>query len=166
MKLPDKTFLRIATVMLLTVSTVVAPMAASAHPAPQQSATKGQRSKNSPAKGKTTPSKGNSAKGTTPAKGSGKSAAPAKGTGKSATPAKGTGKGGKKAAPAKQETSADVKKRQEATRKEIKLTEEQIRENERQVRTGLSELGKLGEDINASKKQIACNLYTSDAADQ
>ena len=55
----------------------------------------------------------------------------------------------------KPETSADVKRRQEATQKEIKLTEEQIKENERSVKAGLSALGKLEGDISTSKNKIA-----------
>ena len=55
----------------------------------------------------------------------------------------------------RQETSADVKKRQEATQKEIRQTEQQIKENERSVRQGLSELGKLEGEISASKKKIS-----------
>lgn len=55
----------------------------------------------------------------------------------------------------KKETSADVKKRQEATQKEIRLTEQQIKENEKSVRLGLSELGKLEGEISASKKKIS-----------
>lgn len=53
------------------------------------------------------------------------------------------------------ETSADVKKRQEATQKEIRQTEQQIKENDRSVKMGLSELGKLEGDISASKNKIA-----------
>lgn len=60
----------------------------------------------------------------------------------------------KPAKAAKPETSADVKKRQEATQREIRQTEQQIKENERSVRAGLSELGKLETDIAASRKKI------------
>ena len=51
-------------------------------------------------------------------------------------------------------TSAEAKKRQEATQKEIKLTEEQIKENESKVKSGLTQLGKLEGEIEASKKKI------------
>lgn len=61
----------------------------------------------------------------------------------------------KKNTPAKKETSADVKKRQEATQREIRLTEQQIKENEKSVKIGLAELGKLEGDISLSKKKIA-----------
>ncbi len=54
----------------------------------------------------------------------------------------------------KNETSADVKKRQEATQKEIKLTEQQIKENEKSIKKGLNEIGKLEGDIAVSKKKI------------
>lgn len=53
------------------------------------------------------------------------------------------------------ETSADVKRRQEATQKEIRQTEAQIKENEKSVKKGLNELGKLEGDISASKGKIA-----------
>lgn len=69
---------------------------------------------------------------------------------KTATPKSTTRKSGA----GKPETSADVKKRQEATQKEIKLTEQQIKENERSVRAGLSELGKLESEMAVSRKKI------------
>lgn len=52
------------------------------------------------------------------------------------------------------ETSADVRKRQEATQKEIKLAKEQIAENERSIKRGLNELGKLETDITTSQAKI------------
>lgn len=52
-------------------------------------------------------------------------------------------------------TSADAKRQQEATQKEIKQTEAQIKENERSVKSGLNELGKLSGDITNSKNKIA-----------
>ena len=70
------------------------------------------------------------------------------------SPGKTTGKQSGKTS-AKPETSADVKRRQEATQKEIRLTEEQIKENERSVKAGLSALGKLEGDISTSKNKIA-----------
>ena len=53
------------------------------------------------------------------------------------------------------ETSADVRKKQEATQKEIQQTEEQIKENEKSVRNSLRELSKIEEDITVSKKKIS-----------
>lgn len=58
----------------------------------------------------------------------------------------------------KDETSADVRRRQEATQKEIKLTEEQIKENEKSIRVGLNELGKLETDIGESGKRISATI--------
>lgn len=55
----------------------------------------------------------------------------------------------------KPETSADVKKKQEATQKEIKQTEEQIRQNELSVKKNLKELGLLEGEITESKKKIS-----------
>ncbi len=55
----------------------------------------------------------------------------------------------------KQETSADVKRQHEATRREIKLTEEQIRKNDAAVKRNLDMLGKLQGDIDISKQKVA-----------
>ncbi|MDE6443920.1 MAG: peptidoglycan DD-metalloendopeptidase family protein [Muribaculaceae bacterium] len=55
----------------------------------------------------------------------------------------------------KQETSADVKKKQEATQKEIRQTEQQIKENDRSIKKGLSDLGKIEGEISNSKQKIA-----------
>ena len=119
-----------------------------AAPAPQQSATKGKRGGTS--KNTTTPAKGNTpAKGTTTAKG--KTNPTKKGTAQPKGNTKTKGKG---------ETSADVKKRQEATQKEIKETEARIRENERQVKNGLSALSKIEGDISTSKERIAATTGT------
>ena len=57
-------------------------------------------------------------------------------------------------ASAQPKTSAEAKRLQAATQKEIRLTEEQIRENERSVKAGLNELGKLETAIAASRKII------------
>lgn len=52
-------------------------------------------------------------------------------------------------------TSAEARKKQEAAEREIKQTEEQLRRNERSVRLGLTELGKLEADISVNKKKIS-----------
>lgn len=59
---------------------------------------------------------------------------------------------GKKKTP---ETSAELKRKQEATQKEITLTRKQIEENDAAVRKNLSELNRLGADIDAGKKKVA-----------
>lgn len=51
-------------------------------------------------------------------------------------------------------TSQEAKKRQAETQKEIKLTEEQIRENESKVKTSLAELGKLDQDMMITSNKI------------
>lgn len=51
-------------------------------------------------------------------------------------------------------TSAEAKKRQAAAKKEIQLTEAQIKENEKNVSRGLTELGKLDTEISATRKII------------
>ncbi len=53
------------------------------------------------------------------------------------------------------ETSADVKRRQEAAQRDIRQTEQQLRENDAAVKKSLSELGKLEGDIAQSKKRVA-----------
>ena len=63
---------------------------------------------------------------------------------------KGVGKSQKKS-----ETSSDVRRRHEATVREIKLTQEQIKANDAAVRKGLNELGKLETEIGDSKKKVA-----------
>ncbi len=59
------------------------------------------------------------------------------------------------AKPAKPETSADLRRRQEDAQKEIKLTRQQIEENDAAVRKNLNELNRLGADIDAGKKKVA-----------
>lgn len=53
------------------------------------------------------------------------------------------------------ETSADLRRQQEATQKEIRETRKQIQENEAAVKKNLNELGKLEEDIAVGKKRVA-----------
>lgn len=82
--------------------------------------------------------------------GTGKSKASSGTSGKKKTASK-----SRKQGAARQETSADVRRREEATRKEIALTKEQIRENDLAVKRGLNDLGKLQTDIDAGKKKLA-----------
>lgn len=56
---------------------------------------------------------------------------------------------------AKKASSADVRRQQEAVQKEIRLTQEQIRENDAAVKKNLRELGKLEGDIAVGKKKVA-----------
>ena len=79
----------------------------------------------------------------------------AKGTTQNKQQKAGNAKGAAQNGQRKTETSADVKRRQEATQKEIRQTEAQIKENEKSVKSGLNELGKLQGDITASKNKIA-----------
>lgn len=53
------------------------------------------------------------------------------------------------------ETSADVKKKHQATENEIRETKRKISENDRSIRTNLADLQKLGGEIESSQKQIA-----------
>ncbi|MDE6006142.1 MAG: peptidoglycan DD-metalloendopeptidase family protein [Muribaculaceae bacterium] len=55
----------------------------------------------------------------------------------------------------KTETSADVKRQQEATQQEIKRTREKIQLNEQEVKKKLSELSKIGDNIAAGKVKVA-----------
>lgn len=63
-------------------------------------------------------------------------------------------KGKKTGQKKKQETAADVKKREEATRREIQQTKERIEANDKKVRTGLAELSRLHDDIAISDKRV------------
>lgn len=74
---------------------------------------------------------------------------------KSGKDKKSSGKSSGKKGSNKKETSADVRRRQQATQKEIQLTEQQIRENDAKVKKNLTELGKLQTDIDAGKKRVA-----------
>lgn len=102
--------------------------------------------------GRTPASKTASAK--TGKSGSAKTGTSSKGkkTGASKTASK---KKGAKASNVKAESSADIKRRQEETRREIALTQEQIKQNEKEVRRGLNDLGKLKGDITAGEKLLA-----------
>jgi len=77
-----------------------------------------------------------------------------KGSSKSKNVSKKSKKGSRQNQSAKKETAAEMRKRQESTAREIQLTKEQIRENEKFVKLGLNELGKLQTDIGESKKKV------------
>lgn len=53
------------------------------------------------------------------------------------------------------ETSADVRRREEATRREIRQTQQQIQVNDAEIKKNLAELGKLEDDIKAGKVKVA-----------
>lgn len=82
-------------------------------------------------------------------------AAPAKkqNAAKGKTAAKNSGK--KSTAVKKQETSEDVKRRQEATRKEIEQTKAQIARTDKEISKNLGTLNKLRGEIDNSKKAVA-----------
>lgn len=52
-------------------------------------------------------------------------------------------------------TSAEAKRRQEDTQKEIKLTEKQIQENDLKIKRGLSDLAAINAQVSDSKAKIA-----------
>lgn len=117
---------------LLAVSILaadVAPLMAVAEPQ-QQSATRRRKKNTSKTRAKT--------QGKTSGKASGK--APAKKSGTKATP--------------KQETSADVKRQQEAAQKEIRETKAQIQRNDAAIRTGLADLSRIRGEVEATQKSV------------
>lgn len=59
--------------------------------------------------------------------------------------------------PKKTETSADVRRQQESTNREITRTREQIRLNEKEVSSKLSQLSALGDQIATGKKKVAAS---------
>lgn len=65
------------------------------------------------------------------------------------------GKTTKGKAKGKAETSADVKKKQQATQKEIQQTKEQIEANKRQVKKELAELSRISSDVEVSAKRVS-----------
>lgn len=73
---------------------------------------------------------------------------------KTSTRKKSNASGGKGKAVSRPKTSAEARRQQEATQREIRLTEQQIKENDRSIKAGLNELGKLETDISASRKII------------
>ncbi|MCM1153404.1 MAG: peptidoglycan DD-metalloendopeptidase family protein [Muribaculum sp.] len=59
----------------------------------------------------------------------------------------------KKAAPRK-ETSRDVKRQEDAVRREVRQTEEKIRANDKEIKIGLGNLQKLEDDIKTSQATV------------
>lgn len=55
----------------------------------------------------------------------------------------------------KAESSADVKRRQQAAQQEIKKTKAEIAANDKAVKTGLADLGRISSEIADTKKQVA-----------
>ena len=80
-------------------------------------------------------------------------------TGRSSKGKKSKGNAGtrtsKKSQTGSKETVKDVKRREAAARKEIALTQEQIRQNDLAMKRGLNQLGKLQEDIAQGKVKLA-----------
>lgn len=66
-----------------------------------------------------------------------------------------TRKTGTKAVKKAPESKAELQRRQQAAQAEIAETRRKIKENDRQVRHNLAELGKLQGDIETAKKQVA-----------
>ncbi|MBD5187087.1 MAG: peptidoglycan DD-metalloendopeptidase family protein [Bacteroidales bacterium] len=91
-------------------------------------------------------------------KSSGKSSSSKKGAGTSSkrnsgrTSSKGSAK--RKSGPVRQETSADVQRKHDETRKEIKLTEEQIRANEAKIKKSLGDLNRINGEIAETKIKV------------
>lgn len=105
------------------------------------------------AKKKSTGSSSGKTGGTSSGKSSGKGS---KGStkGKKSNTRKSSGKNSGKQQGGRKETSADVKRRQEATQQEIRKTKAEIAENEKAVAVGISNLRKLEGDIEVSRKEI------------
>ena len=98
-------------------------------------------------------SKNNSKKSSAKSKSSKKSASKKSSTKKSTSK---KSSGGKSKAKSKQPTtSADAKKQQQKAQQEIKLTKQQIEENERLVKKSLNDLNSIKSDISVSEKQIS-----------
>ncbi len=57
-------------------------------------------------------------------------------------------------APAKKETPEEMRRRQQKAQQEIKLTEEQIRENDRKVKTSLAELNRIDASMGITQKRV------------
>lgn len=54
----------------------------------------------------------------------------------------------------KKETPEEVRRRQQKAQQEIKQTEEQIRENDRKVKTGLAELNRINASMGVTQKRV------------
>ncbi len=76
-----------------------------------------------------------------------------KGSTKKSSSKKSSGKS-KKGGNSKPETSAEMKQREESTRREIAQTKEEIRKNDAEVKKNLSELNRLEGDIAVGKKKV------------
>lgn len=105
-----------------------------------------QKKQTNGSKGGTKPNSAAQSKGTTQSKGATQQS---KGT---TQKKKGSNKSAKKQPV---ETSADVKRQQQAAQQDIQTTKEQIKENEAKVKKNLSELSRIGTDIDASKTQAS-----------
>lgn len=81
---------------------------------------------------------------------------PKKGKKTAAKPKKRSGRrsGTKAARNDKPATSAEMKRREESTQKEIRLTRQQIQENEKAVKTGLAQIERLDADIAVSRQKV------------
>ena len=55
---------------------------------------------------------------------------------------------------AKKETPEDMRRRQQQAQKEIKLTEEQIRENDKKVKIGIAELTRIDTDMGITQRKV------------
>lgn len=56
--------------------------------------------------------------------------------------------------PSKPETSADVKKRQEETRREIQRTREELKRNEAEMKKSLGDLGRINADLEKTRGEV------------
>ncbi len=141
---------------------LICPAELSAFPEPTAQSASGKKNNRNSKTGRTrsggkSSSSGSSAKG----KGSGnKNAAPkgkstSKQTQKAGTKGKAnatTQKGNKKGRP---ETSADVKKRHEETRREIQRTKEELQRNEAEMKKSLGDLGRINADLEKTRGEVA-----------
>jgi len=138
-----KRYFRLIVVYLSALLFMLPPSAASvmAFTPPQKSATKGKRNTVSETSSKKTATSKSTTK---------KKSAVVKTTAKK----KNTSSGKRGGVNPRPKTSAEAKRQQVAMQQEIRMTEEQIRENDRSIKAGLNELGKLETDISASRKVI------------
>lgn len=71
------------------------------------------------------------------------------------TTAKKSSSGKRKGTLDRTETSADVRRRQQAAQQEIKKTKAEIIANDKAVKTGLADLGRISAEIEVSRRQVA-----------
>lgn len=71
------------------------------------------------------------------------------------TAAKKPSSGRREATADKTETSAEVRRRQQAAQQEIKKTKAEIAANDKAVKTGLADLGRISAEIEVSRRQVA-----------